>query len=61
MKEKRYKLIESTDGKTLDEMAKVMTTAIARPEMPTSGFLFNAVVKDVLKGIKALLGGEEGK
>lgn len=60
-KEKRYKIVESTDGKTLDEMAKVMTTAIAKPEMPTRGFLFNAVVKDVLKGIKALLDVEEGK
>ena len=68
-KEKRYKLIESEDGKTLDEMAEIMTAGTDNiPKRMSDTIVKNGVHSITVKmetifvyGLKALLGGEEWK
>lgn len=69
MREKRYKLVECPNGKTLNELAEAMQKGTDTiPQNLKSTTVNNGVSSTEIKmldffiyGLKSLLGGEEGK
>ena len=58
-KEKRYKIVESPDGKTLEEMANCFIETIIETQYIKDGMLFKETSMSIEGGLKALLDEEK--